>query len=221
MNPKAIVFDLDDTLYLERDYVRSGFQATGEWFRVEFGMPDFAQRAEAAFRIGGRGKIFDGVLISYGITPEPELVGRLVEVYRNHSPSIELLEDARICLNALRGTRPLALITDGPSRTQRSKIHALGIASFFDSIVVTGDFGSEFSKPHPRAFLCVEESLGINGERLVYVADNPMKDFQAPRKLGWQTIQVLRKHGIYANVIGSAGADLQVPDLVALLPLLP
>ena len=33
----VVTFDLDDTLYLERDFVRSGFAAVGAWLATERG----------------------------------------------------------------------------------------------------------------------------------------------------------------------------------------
>jgi putative hydrolase of the HAD superfamily len=220
MTPQAIVFDLDDTLYLERDYVRSGFCAAGNWFGVAFGKPDFAERAQAAFIAGKRGNIFDSVLGSFGIVPEPALVDRLVAIYRDHAPSITLCEDARSVLDSLCGTCPLAIITDGPSSTQRRKIYALGIAPLFDIVLVTGELGAENAKPHPLAFRMVEERLGLRERQLVYIGDNPQKDFEAPRRRDWQTIQVRRKEGIYADAAGCYTADHLIDDLRELLPIL-
>jgi putative hydrolase of the HAD superfamily len=215
MTPAAVVFDLDDTLYLERDYVQSGFRAVGDWFRTEFGEPDFAERADAAFAAGRRADMFNVVLASYGLASRPMLAGRLVEVYRDHDPCIALCDDARDCLHALSGSRPLAIITDGSTSRQWNKIRALGVERLFNTIVVTGELGAGHRKPDPLAFQLVEERLGLRGEQLMYIGDNPHKDFQAPRALGWQTLQVRRKLGIYVDVPSSDAADHLVEDLYA------
>lgn len=219
MTLEAIVFDLDDTLYLEREFVRSGFCAAGEWFRDRFRITDFADRAGAEFLAGKRGNIFDSVLASYGIAPQGALVEKLVSAYRDHLPSISLLEDARNCLNALHGVYPLALITDGPRLTQWNKIRALGIEVIFNVIVVTSELGLGYSKPHPRAFRLVEERMGLHGEQLMYLGDNPRKDFDAPQQLGWQTVWVERKAGIYFGNTDSAQTDHRIVDLSELLAL--
>jgi putative hydrolase of the HAD superfamily len=221
MTPSAIVFDLDDTLYLEREYVRSGFCAVGEWFRGEFGFPDFSQRACALFMAGKRGDIFNSVVASYGIEPDTRLITHLVTIYRGHRPAITLLPDAGNCLNALYGNYPLALITDGPAISQWNKIRALGIESLFEAIVVTSESGEEYAKPHPLAFCLVEQRLGLRGSQLVYVGDNPRKDFQAPRQLGWHSVRVEREEGIYSAVPTSEQAEFRIPDLGELLALLP
>ena len=220
-SPEAVVFDLDDTLYSERDFVASGFAAVDDYCRAELGLSDFARRASESFSSGLRGTIFNTVLASFGITPEPSIVAKLVAVYRDHLPCIRLLDDAQECLHKLHGKLPLALITDGPSITQWNKIRALAIESIFNAIVVTGDLGPEYAKPHPLAFQLIEAQLRTHGTRLVYVADNPSKDFQAPRQLGWQTVRVKRAEGIYSDRPTRETADHEVPDLLEFLYSLP
>ena len=41
MTVRCVAFDLDDTLYLERDYVRSGFWAVGRWIESHVAVTDF------------------------------------------------------------------------------------------------------------------------------------------------------------------------------------
>ena len=98
---RLVVLDIDDTLYLERDYVRSGFAAVGAWARDELGVDDLGDRAWAAFEAGVRRTIFDEALAGSGVEATDDLVPRLVEVYRSHAPTIELLTDARDWLDGL------------------------------------------------------------------------------------------------------------------------
>ena len=39
----VLVLDIDDTLYLERDYVRSGFKCVGEWVNDRLGLSEFSE----------------------------------------------------------------------------------------------------------------------------------------------------------------------------------
>ena len=64
---RLVVLDIDDTLYLERDYARSGFTAIGDWARAELGVDDLGERAWAAFEAGTRGTIFDEALAAAGV----------------------------------------------------------------------------------------------------------------------------------------------------------
>src|SRR5687767_11790302 len=119
MNEACVVFDIDDTLYLEREYVRSGFRAVGNWARARLGIPDFAERSWRLFELGVRGSIFDDVLTESGVKPEPSLVRVLVGVYRGHEPSIAMLPDAADTVSRLRGRVILATLTDGPLESQQ------------------------------------------------------------------------------------------------------
>src|SRR5687767_11665642 len=91
VDASCVVFDIDDTLYLERDYVRSGFRAVGEWARARLGISDFAERSWRLFEAGVRGSIFDDALTESGVQPDHALVRALVDVYRTHEPAIEML----------------------------------------------------------------------------------------------------------------------------------
>ncbi len=195
----TVVLDLDDTLYLERDYVRSGFRAAGERVAVDYGVHNFESHCWKSFLSGRRGDLFNAALRALLDCDDPQVVSQLVAVYRSHEPTIELLPDSARFLTWARKHRiPLGLITDGCAVSQRAKIRALGIQDYFDSIVVTAELPGSHSKPDPAAFELTRETLGSRGS-FVYIADNPTKDFLAPNTLGWDTVQVRREHGLYLN----------------------
>jgi putative hydrolase of the HAD superfamily len=197
MNRSAlcVVFDLDDTLYLEKDYVKSGFHAVGDWCKENLGLDDVQKSAQSLFDQGQRGNIFDAVLKQGHAKQVRETAAVLVQVYREHAPKIAMPQDAVTCLAQLRGQVRLGLLTDGHPVSQRAKISSLGLQEVFDEIVITGDWGTEFYKPNPRAFRQFETDR--SSLRFVYVADNPAKDFLAPRQLGWDAIRVNRPASLH------------------------
>jgi putative hydrolase of the HAD superfamily len=212
--PLAVVFDMDDTLYLERDYVRSGFEAVGRWLQRNRAVDGFAQIAWRLFEEGRRGDIFDRALER--LPPVEVRVEELVARYRRHRPRIEMAPDARRWLHHNGGASALALITDGPPASQSRKVTALGLRDIgFAPIILTGRWGDAFRKPDPRAFVAVERRLGLSGRQLVYVADNPAKDFVAPRRLGWSTVQIVRDGAIHAS--GPAAADKAADRVISTL----
>src|SRR6266545_6808348 len=115
---EAIVLDIDDTLYLERDYVRSGFEAVGRWAQRELGIEDFGARAWAAFESGARNTIFDDVLTECSARADDAVITELVARYRTHVPSIALATDAREGLERWHDQVPLAAVTDGHLSSQ-------------------------------------------------------------------------------------------------------
>lgn len=215
MKPLCVVFDLDDTLYLERDYVRSGFKALDNWVTTNLGLTDFSPRAWQLFEQGDRDHIFDKTLLEAGIKADKNTILTMVDLYRNHFPDIRLAADAEDCLRALRGSVHLALVSDGPEQSQRNKIRALELAGAFEAIVLTSTFGSTFAKPHPKGFLDIEKHFGGNVHHYIYVADNPTKDFQGPNSLGWKTIRVRRQTGLYSSLEDDpfVRADFEIANL--------
>ena len=193
----TVVFDLDDTLFPEREFVRSGFAAVGAWMQVERGVVGLGAAAWRRFEAGERKRAFDDALAELGAARELGLVEKLVGIYRDHRPQIALFPEAAEVLDTLRGRYRLGLLTDGYAGTQRRKIAALGIEPLFDKIVVTDELGRENWKPSRVPFQMVMESLGCDGGECVYIGDNPKKDFLAPNELGWLTIQIRRAVGEY------------------------
>jgi putative hydrolase of the HAD superfamily len=192
-----IVLDLDDTLYLERDYVHSGFQAVDQWLKIHRSCGDFLGEAWHLFENGKRRTIINMVLESKGLFDE-SLVKELVNVYRTHTPLISMQSDALEFLCS-HHKEELALITDGPAVSQWSKIKALNIEKYVGTIIVTDDLGPNFSKPHQEAFIRIQGSLA--GSACVYIADNPLKDFIAPASLGWMpSIRVRRAGSLHYDV---------------------
>jgi putative hydrolase of the HAD superfamily len=218
---RVVVFDLDDTLYLERDFVRSGFAAVGSWLKAHHDVSDFEAHAWDLFLAGARGDVFDRVLPRLGLEPQPALIQRLVGVYREHLPAIRLEPAAADLLAALCGRCRLAVLTDGYHDTQRRKIAALGLDARCHPIVCTDQWGREHWKPSPRGFLHLQRALEASPERCIYIGDNPAKDFRAPKALGWGTLRVRHPLGEHARAAAAAPpdeADATVASLAEVTP---
>ena len=116
-----------------------------------------------------------------------ELVGR----YHRHRPPLRAYPGAKEILGRLsdRGL-PLFLVTDGHAETQRHKVEAMGLQACFRYLVFTGDYQAQWCKPSCLPFLLACTRLGVEPARCVYVGDNPLCDFQGPRKLGMFTVGV-------------------------------
>jgi putative hydrolase of the HAD superfamily len=196
----TVILDLDDTLYDEIDYCRSGFRAVAEFVTDQPKMPPAERIFDAFWREftgGNRRTVFNEAVGRLGIAGEPALIEKLVHVYRNHTPQISLPRDSKDALEELRGKYALALLTDGFLPAQRLKVQALDIERYFRCILYTEELGREFWKPSPVGFEKLMESLNAKASTSVYVADNAMKDFIAPNQLGMATIQLIRPAGLH------------------------
>ncbi len=186
----AVIFDLDDTLYPEKEYVRSGYKKIAEFF----GRPELADSMWGIFK--RRGKAVDEVLASSGLSGYRE---DALLVYRFQRPDIQLYPGVADMLERIRKSgKKTGIITDGRPEGQRAKLDVLKIK--VDYIIVTDELGGvEFRKPNKVAFCQMKERLSIPFGRMVYVGDNPLKDFIAPDELGMKSIWFRNRDGIYAG----------------------
>lgn len=196
---KAMVCDLDDTLFPEHEFVFSGFEAVDDWLVLNKGLEGFAMLAKRLFAEGCRGNVFDQVLELVGEPKERSLIEKMLDVYRNHQPKLRLHPDAQRLIDRYRNEMNMAIITDGYLQTQRNKVAALGINEYFSPIIYSDAYGRENWKPSEVPYHNVMAETGFAGYEHVYIGDNPLKDFIAPKKLGWLTIRVIRADGQYAQ----------------------
>ena len=209
MSELGIVFDLDDTLYLERDYVKSGFRAVAETAVQGTGVSveDTFGFLWNGFLEGSRGSSFDALLKRYPQLSQKIDVTALVQRYREHLPEISYLPGIEPLLAELKSLEvPLAIISDGPLVSQAAKAEALNVSRYANPVVLTDAWGQDFWKPHVRAFDHVGEVFGLPPGQLVYVGDNPLKDFHAPTALGWRSVRLRLPEQVRENLPHDATA---------------
>lgn len=197
---KVVVFDLDDTLFPEHQFVLSGFQAVSEWVFDKFSVQGFYVTAETLFNQGCRGKVFDSALFQLNIPYDTSLIEEIVKIYRGHKPKITLYDDAEWAISFFGTNTRLGIITDGYLLTQQNKVASLGIEAKFDVIVYSDAFGRKCWKPSKVPYLNLMETLGCKGDDCFYVGDNPAKDFIEAKNLGWQTVRICRERGEYSHL---------------------
>ncbi len=190
---RVFVFDLDDTLSLESDYIRSGFLHVAAIVAETsaYTQAEVFSFLWTCFENGVTGNTFDLLLKEYPEIADHRTVPQLVNEYRNHKPALSLLGGVEAMLGSLRSTGAhLALVTDGPAASQRAKYQQLGLDRYTEIAVFTDEKGTEFRKPHLWAFETVQSRFSFPPDQFVYIGDNPEKDFAAPRQLGWHTVRV-------------------------------
>jgi len=199
----TVVFDLDDTLYDEIEYCKSGFRAIADFLAESPNSSSVERIYEALWKeciAGNRKKTFNAAFDKLGISYDDKLIEELVNVYRSHIPNLTLPQDSRDVLCGLRTKYTLALLTDGFLPGQKLKVQSLEIEEFFKCIVYTEQLGREFWKPSPASFEKIIEILNVKPENMAYIADNEKKDFIAPNKLGFSTVQLIRPARLHTSV---------------------
>lgn len=208
---QAVVFDLDDTLYAERDYVRSGYRAVARHLRRVLTRDEaFDDWLWRRFQAGLAGGAFDALNEHFQLGLDARAITELVGVYRDHKPDIHPRPGVAELLGRLRSRCRLGLLSDGFLPAQRLKLDAMGIAPMLDAVVFTEEMGRQFWKPAPDGFDAIRAKLNIPHEACAYVGDNPAKDFVAPNSLGWRSIQLLCPGQIHSDNAAPEGGTAQI-----------
>lgn len=196
---QALVFDLDDTLYLESDFVASGYRAVARHLAKQYGccFRNVYYTMMSVFVTSGRETVLPTVLHRFLDDRIP--LSELVDVYRRHSPRIQLLPGYGELLSRLHDAYKLGIITDGLPEIQQRKVRALGLEQKVDRIIYTWEYGAEKQKPHPQPFSLMMDYLDSKPCNTIYIGDNPEKDCRGAHSAGMKYVQVqipsLNGHG--------------------------
>jgi HAD superfamily hydrolase (TIGR01549 family) len=216
---RGLVFDLDDTLFDQKDWIGRKLQAV--WQRHQDELPPrqrYLRDMHWLLEEGHRSDLIDAYCALAGLGTE--LGERLIASYRAAQPdACRLYDDAWPVLSELRrrGYR-LALLTDNPTASQRMKVHVARLASAFDAIVYTGDLGA--SKPDRRGFDAVADGLGLAPDRLVMVGDNLYRDSVGSLDAGFAHAFLVRHAGsMFDFGTGAAWSDPAPGQLTSVLAL--
>jgi putative hydrolase of the HAD superfamily len=187
---KGIVFDLDDTIYPQVEYKRSGFKAVASWLDDKRGVDSATvlQALEAILNQFGASYpyIFDRLV--EGLNLKIELVPELVAGFIHHEPQIDCYDGVFPMLTRLKAQYRLGILTDGRLSVQTKKITALGLRNRVDKILFSDSMGLE--KPATQLYAWFEKAFDLDGPNLMYVGDNPTKDFYGANQRQWETVQV-------------------------------
>lgn len=187
----AVLFDLDDTLYDQRQYLAGAWRAVAARAARDGVDRDRFEAAlgELADAGSDRGRIIDRALARVGAPSVP--VPGLVAAFRAHTPTrLDPYPGVADALDDLHRRVPLGLISDGDPVIQRTKFDALGLARFFTSVVLSDEHGRHHRKPDPLSFRVALRELGVDAADAVYVGDRPAKDVAGAVGAGLRAVRV-------------------------------
>lgn len=202
---KGVIFDLDDTLYSEKEYVRSGYKAVSDYLGG-----GYEEKLWGFFEDGKTA--IDELLQELGRENEK---AEVLKVYRSHKPDIHLYPGVAEMIEELKSKGiKVGIITDGRPEGQRNKLEELGLDSL--DFIITDELGGiQFRKPCDIAFRIMMTRWRLNPADIVYVGDNPVKDFQAPQQLGMRCIFFNNPEGLYSR--GNRGGIEKITQIMKMI----
>ena len=191
----VVVFDLDDTLYPEADYVDSGARYVCAQIEALYGLDIFPSVKDA---IEQDPKV-DWLATACELAKLSRMAkDSLLWMYRLHTPEVSLSVSCKEALKSIRSAcKAVAVLTDGRSVTQRLKLRALGLADWH--AYISEDYGAP--KPSPDRFKAIKQDYPA--KHYIYVADNVKKDFVGCNPLGWICIGMrANARNVHSQVLG-------------------
>lgn len=223
----AIFFDIDDTLFSTTVFadkarrnavdamIRAGLRADRSVAMRE--LEDVI--AEFSSNYGGH---FDKVLDRLG--PDSHagnnraviVAAGVVGYHGTKESDLKVYDDVYSTLKWLSSKHlTRGIISAGFTIKQAEKLVRLEVLEFVtpSAVFFTDQVG--FSKPNPKLYRRVLETLSLKPERCLYVGDNPTHDIDPTNNDGWSTARI-RRSGRYAQVEGETEATYEIRDFLEL-----
>ncbi len=224
--PRAISFDLDDTLWSCEDVIARAEEAVHAWLATHYPRITDAHDAESMRQVRIRTaaarpdlqanltRLRHETLVAHAHEAgyDPALADAAVEVFLAERHRVELYPDVPPVIGALAGRYRLVALTNG-----NADVHRAGVGHWFDLAVAAGDVGAP--KPDPAMFRRACERLGIRSGELLHVGDDPLRDVHAARTFGARALWINRAGSDWPH--GLQRPHHEAATLDALLELLP
>jgi putative hydrolase of the HAD superfamily len=213
---KAIVFDLDDTLYPQISYKRSGFNVVAQWLasRQNLSQSVILSELEDILALYGPSYPYMFDRLAERFTLGDSSVQEMVRIFIEHEPRIRCYDGVISMLSRLRRKYRLGILTDGRLAVQERKLSALGLNKNVDKILCSNALGLE--KPAPELFAWFEQQLEMDGQALAYVGDNPGKDFYGANTREWFTVCVMTGEYRNGNLPSAFKPKSSIPSVIEL-----
>jgi putative hydrolase of the HAD superfamily len=198
---RAIIFDLDDTLYPQIEYTRQCLFYSSSLIselsnhsqnEIEGILNHILESKGIEYR-----HIYDDLFEQLAFDGFPYLKGILAK-FRQCKPTLQLYNETYSVLVELKKTFILALLTDGHVKIQEYKIENLQIRHFFDYLLITDSLGIENRKPSVKPYREILNRINLPSHNCIYVGNDPNKDFIGAKQLGIKTVRI--NQGEYRDI---------------------
>ena len=222
MVKKAVLFDLDNTLY---DYegphekgLRAAYLELKKHVKISEKKFDYLfgiAKAEVKRELSGTASAHNRVLYFQRLiekthnTVDPEIILRLYDAYWNSF--LKSMKPFRETIKTLKEIKSrglgIAIVSDMTTHIQLKKLKKLGISKHIDFLITSEEAGSE--KPHSIMFLLALNKVKASPKGAIMVGDNTIADIEGANSVGLYS--VLIKKGPLAK---KHKEDYQKPDAV-------
>ena len=207
-----IIFDLDDTLYSRESFVNAAIKNIVDFVYLK----NKKKSKKTLFKI--LSKIYKNSNIQLKldfflnkIFLNKKYLKDCINIFRYSKKGISLYKDAQNILRIYK--KECYLITDGNKLVQNNKIQQLGIKNFFKKIFITNNYGIKYQKPSLFCFKKIKKIEKCSFSQMVYIGDNPKKDFVNCNKAGMLTVRLLRGEFKTLSVARNFEAKYKIKNL--------
>lgn len=196
---KALIFDLDDTLWPIAPVIMAAEAKLHEWMAQEapavvarYSIEDLRQRRQALVVTDARFSydlwalrhtLLAQVFAELGV--DVSKADQAMQVFAQERSRVALFPDVMPALDCLRERFVLASISNGFADLQ-----AIGLDQHFSVSLAAHQFGC--AKPDPRIFLAMLERLQLRPEECLYIGDDVRIDVQGAQQVGIRAAWVNR-----------------------------
>jgi putative hydrolase of the HAD superfamily len=150
----------------------------------------------------------DEKLIELAVQTHTQLIPQTYQLYSDVDKFIAIINEKNI---------PLALITNGASEAQRSKLKKLKIENQFESIIISGEVG--YAKPDPKIFDLAINKIKSSRKHTWHIGDNLLTDIKGAITAGINGVWINRKRKTFQND-SPVKPDYIISNLLAFISLL-
>ena len=203
---KAIVFDLDDTLYdclhendravddtvryvanellhMKEDVVKRAFETGRDTVKDQLSAWDMAAQHNRVLYFQKMLEILGASPFKYDLTVYSYFWNNFLNRISIFPGALAFVDDMRA-----RGIR-IGICTDMTAHIQFRKIDRLGLTGRLDAMITSEEAGVE--KPNRRMFDMIASKLGVRNEEVIYVGDSYKKDVMGAKNAGMTPVWYL------------------------------
>ena len=181
MSFDLFVFDLDNTLYCERDYLELVFSR----FEKARGLKpcSLISSFDKLDRYASN-DLLSECLKGAGLAVQSNHDG-LFDDYQNASGALQVNTSVAHLIKEIRKRSiPIAILTNGVPSVQRNKIKLLGVHKVVEAVFFAREIGEGQEKPAPEVFLKVLDYFSVPAHRAVMIGDNMKNDIIGAEAVG-------------------------------------